>query len=351
MGHRYENFTNNIENKSLNIISREDFNKRFDTNIVVLPFNLFAIGYDDNNIYMIQKDTTKENYNLWLTYISDNFIPYISTKIHPNLSCSKYYFLYCCYDGYGERIALDNDINYYNASENEFENHDEINSRSVSSFPLLHYKKYILANSSRKKEKYTLSVPDVYYISREGHKSVIDEMNDINNKIRWENKTNTAVWRGNIKNGSKYNFYNYVKYEENQREYFVKLYNSGDIKNINYSDNTMSKEDMCKHKYILDIDGHSNAWDALFWKLYSNSVVLKVDGVWEQWYYDMLKPWIHYVPIKNDFSDINEQIEWCINNDDKCKIISENATKFIIEKLNMEEVQKYVIDLFNKYIC
>ena len=31
-----------------------------------------------------------------------------------------------------------------------------------------------------------------------------------------------------------------------------------------------------------------------------------------------LKPYVHYVPIKEDFSNLNDVIIWCLNNDDKC---------------------------------
>ena len=46
------------------------------------------------------------------------------------------------------------------------------------------------------------------------------------------------------------------------------------------------------------------------------------------WYSDKLVEYEHYVPVKHDLSDLIEKIEWCRNNDNKCKIISENAKKF-----------------------
>lgn len=40
------------------------------------------------------------------------------------------------------------------------------------------------------------------------------------------------------------------------------------------------------------------------------------DTVWYEWYYDILKPWVHYVPVKRDLSDLVEKIEWLKENDD-----------------------------------
>ena len=63
---------------------------------------------------------------------------------------------------------------------------------------------------------------------------------------------------------------------------------------------------------------------------YDSSVLLKVKSIWKQWYYDELKEYVHYVPVENDFSDLNERIQWCIDNNDKCEEITKNAKQFVI---------------------
>jgi len=120
--------------------------------------------------------------------------------------------------------------------------------------------------------------------------------------------------------------------------------NDNTIQNINYKNEQTSIEDQIKYKYILDIDGFSNTWDATIWKLYSGSVLLKVNSIWEQWFYNDFIEWIHYVPVENDFSDLNKQIQWCINNDDKCKQITKNARDFVLNKLNWEYVKNETIN-------
>jgi hypothetical protein len=118
---------------------------------------------------------------------------------------------------------------------------------------------------------------------------------------------------------------------------------------VDYEDSFTSLQEQLTYKYILDIDGWSNTWDATIWKLYSGSILFKVKSTWQQWYYDELKEWEHYVPINNDFSDLNEKIEWCKLNDDKCKQIAKNAKKFVIEKLNLEYVNNKVVERTIKY--
>ena len=57
----------------------------------------------------------------------------------------------------------------------------------------------------------------------------------------------------------------------------------------------------------------------------SGSVPLKIDSTNIEWFYADLVPYVNYVPIKSDFSDLLSQVEWLKANDDKAKEISKNA--------------------------
>ena len=41
-----------------------------------------------------------------------------------------------------------------------------------------------------------------------------------------------------------------------------------------------------------------------------------------------MKPWVHYVPVSHDLSDLFDLIDCLRENDDKAKQISENAMEF-----------------------
>ncbi|KZT35728.1 hypothetical protein SISSUDRAFT_1050919 [Sistotremastrum suecicum HHB10207 ss-3] len=56
------------------------------------------------------------------------------------------------------------------------------------------------------------------------------------------------------------------------------------------------------YKYFIDVDG--NGWSARFRRLMaSNSLVLK-STVFPEWFTDRIQPWVHYVPVKVDYSDL-----------------------------------------------
>ena len=91
------------------------------------------------------------------------------------------------------------------------------------------------------------------------------------------------------------------------------------------------------YKYLIDIDGNSNAWSALFQKLLSGSVVLKVASPqnFRQWYYDELIPWVNFVPIESDMSDLVDKVHWLLEHDEDAKKIGENGAK-LADKLSYE---------------
>ena len=95
------------------------------------------------------------------------------------------------------------------------------------------------------------------------------------------------------------------------------------------------------YKYILNIDGYVSAF-RLSSELSMNSAILLVDSDYKLWFSDLLKPYVHYIPIKNDLEDLISQIKWCQENDLKCKKIAENALQFHKEYLSKDSILNYM---------
>jgi len=81
------------------------------------------------------------------------------------------------------------------------------------------------------------------------------------------------------------------------------------------------------YQYQIDIDGVANAW-GFFDKLLMGSCILKVESPFKQWFYDDISAWEHFVPVKNDLSDIHEKIDWCLSNPGKSEEIARNGQQF-----------------------
>ena len=107
--------------------------------------------------------------------------------------------------------------------------------------------------------------------------------------------------------------------------------------------------DQLKYKYLVDVDGNSCSFERYFWSLLSNCVVLKQITPNIQWYYGGLIPYEHFVPVKEDLSDLLEKIEWTRTHDKEAKQIAENATAFIQNELSIEDVFVYMTHLLQEY--
>ncbi len=84
------------------------------------------------------------------------------------------------------------------------------------------------------------------------------------------------------------------------------------------------------YKFALDVDGHTNAWSNFFARLRLGCCVLKIQSArgYRQWYYDRLKPWHHYLPVRADMSDLIEKIDWCRDHEAECATLANARRQF-----------------------
>lgn len=102
-------------------------------------------------------------------------------------------------------------------------------------------------------------------------------------------------------------------------------------------------EEHIRHKYILIIDGNCIA-SSHQWVFGSGSVPVMITHPDNRyWFRKHLKPMVNYVPIKYDLSDLKEQIDWLVANDDKAKEIASNAM-LLSDTIFTPEYQRSYID-------
>jgi hypothetical protein len=106
----------------------------------------------------------------------------------------------------------------------------------------------------------------------------------------------------------------------------------------------MTPAEQTAFKYLVSIDGWAGEWDGLYWKLFSGSVVLLVESAWAQWYTDRLEPFVHYVPVSADLSNLIEQIRWCREHDAECRAIAERARSFLDQHVTFEQAVRYTAE-------
>ena len=195
-------------------------------------------------------------------------------------------------------------------------------------------------------------------------------------KISWLDKKNILIWRGtpsdagNYKNFGLYNLNNWIEKPRGKLCYLSKLYpNLIDAKFINgkwdiksefpnpldlpkiipLTDKFLLPKEHLTYKYQICLDGVTCTYPSNVWKLLSGSVTFKQNSKYVMWFYKALKPWVHYIPIKHDLSDLIEKINWAIEHDEEAKQIAENAQSFAKENLLEEHLMLYCYKVLKKY--
>ena len=167
----------------------------------------------------------------------------------------------------------------------------------------------------------------------------------------WKDKRSDCIWRGSP-TGMTQDYGEEPKNWKNTRMAFcykwqdkfdVGISCTWDHWDSSYLKPSMSNHEMLNYKYIISIPGNDKD-SGLNWKLASSSVVLMAPPKIESWLMEgLLEPWVHYVPLADDYSDLDKIVEWCKNNDEKCQEIVKNANNFMKQFENIETE----IEIFN----
>jgi hypothetical protein len=121
------------------------------------------------------------------------------------------------------------------------------------------------------------------------------------------------------------------------------------LASINKKIDHRSISDHYKFKYLLDVDGNSCTYSRCRWILLSNSVLVKVMSNHVQWYYKALEPWAHFVPVKQDLSDLAESLDYLKNHDDIAFQIAKKGQDLGTYIFSPKIVDFYMVSLLNKY--
>ena len=110
--------------------------------------------------------------------------------------------------------------------------------------------------------------------------------------------------------------------------------------------NKLSAQEQSAYKYIIHIDGHVSAF-RLSIEMNMGCTILMVDSIYRLWYKNMLKPYVHYVPVKGDLSDLLEKIKWCKSHDSECKKMADTCKAFYVTYLSKDGILDYMQSLFS----
>ena len=94
------------------------------------------------------------------------------------------------------------------------------------------------------------------------------------------------------------------------------------------------------HRYLATVDGYTAAW-RLARLLSLGSLVFKQDSHYEEFWYQWLEPWRHFVPLAEDVADVREKLAWARAHDDEARRIARAGQRLVRRTLSLEQLRCY----------
>lgn len=111
----------------------------------------------------------------------------------------------------------------------------------------------------------------------------------------------------------------------------------------------MTIDEQLEYKFILSLEGNDVATN-LKWVMSSNSLAVMPRPKYETWFMEgTLVPNYHYVLIKDDFSDLEERLNYYIGNPAEALEIARNANEYVEQFRNKKREDLISLLVLDKY--
>lgn len=185
-------------------------------------------------------------------------------------------------------------------------------------------------------------VPDLYYFTHHGYQ-------DFRPKLRgWQYRRDAIAWRGNT-TGNPSGITVETLADLPRYRVLSALESTPMISDVGFTTVVQAKsgqmdaiaqrlhdEDLVRpfvdplelgaSRYLLNVDGNTSSWNFLQ-RLRTGACLLIVESTWTQWYHSSLRAGEHYVSIKADLSNLDEQVRWCLDNPSLAEEIAWNGLR------------------------
>lgn len=100
---------------------------------------------------------------------------------------------------------------------------------------------------------------------------------------------------------------------------------------VNLTGETLLKEELLTYKGFIILEGNDVS-SGLKWAMVSNSVVLMPLPRFTSWSMEeLLEPWVHYIPIRSDISDVEDKVQWMLDHQAESQRIAHRARLWVLD--------------------
>jgi len=125
------------------------------------------------------------------------------------------------------------------------------------------------------------------------------------------------------------------------------FYDTGVLDGVKLLGSYLAVQDQLQAKALIMLEGNDVS-SGLKWALYSNSVVMMPRPHFTSWAMEeLLEPWVHYIPLDENLLDVEEKVEWMIENDAEAQEIAQRGRLWIEDLLfhpDSENDEKVIVD-------
>ena len=114
-------------------------------------------------------------------------------------------------------------------------------------------------------------------------------------------------------------------------------------------------EQVSKYKYMIVADGHC-ATIRMHRLLASDSAIFWVETNQLEWFYTLLQPYVHYIPVRfsqhepqDPLRDIVDKVRWAERHPEKVASIVKNANRFAFTHLSDHALTCYSVQMLDEY--
>lgn len=210
-----------------------------------------------------------------------------------------------------------------------------INTDDVDYIKEFHNTRVLSYSTSKGRSTYKFVSPD--FVFDHWREVNIDDYDKVCNEIskigRHKPETDLLGWRGVITHGNRYVL---VKKHDNKNidAAFI-TWNKRNRSGENSNNYVSIPDHVKKWRYLIDIEGRGWSARTKFF-FFSRRVLFLQERPFNEYYYPKLIPWVHYVPVKRDLSDLMENLNKIKNDLDLEKFICEESYKFAAENLTRD---------------
>lgn len=329
--------------ESLRYVSVRAFESMFACSITSLPKNICLLGWrKDRQRWYCAPDSLSAQP---MSHMSQMFrgrsieklLRLLAADVLPALNLQSIWFPFCIYDGWRER-------NVYSP------HYQWVMSPNLSGslewrgapgeIPVLSPNQHWLACfGAHMGDPSAFVLPDAYYLTRNFYRDLFAEIDGL--RMPWAQKKRRGVLAAADQGESTNLFVPTDDPKMHPRRLFRQTVAAQSLGIDVFLGDPFSKAEQLSYRYIADVDGFVRTWDAWAWKMVSGSTVLAITSPWASFFPDQFSPWIHYVPVANDCSDLAAKLAWCHDHDSECEAIALRARERAIEVY----ARRHVVDL------